>query len=73
MSLSDLVGDLRAEVTAWWQNRAAQQEIVEVNRGPEGPLRIITQGQELGPDLDEHSLAEQQFKDSQVVLIIELQ
>lgn len=32
----------------------------------EGPVRMITQGQELTSDLDEKSLAEMQFKDNQV-------
>lgn len=73
MSLTDLVGDLRAEVTWWWQMRRAQQLQQQQDTGevlrpqPEGPLRLITLGQELGPEVDERSLAEQQFKDSQVI------
>ena len=32
----------------------------------EGPMRMITLGQELSVDVDEKTLAEMQFKDSQV-------
>lgn len=32
----------------------------------DGPIRMITQGQELTPELDEKTLQEMMFKDSQV-------
>ncbi|XP_049955909.1 ubiquitin carboxyl-terminal hydrolase 34 [Schistocerca serialis cubense] len=55
---TDYVADLRAEVAHWWNPRAA-----------DGPIRIITQGQELTTELDEKTLQEMGFKDLQLVFV----
>ncbi|XP_059086581.1 ubiquitin carboxyl-terminal hydrolase puf-like [Tigriopus californicus] len=81
MQSSDQVADLRAEIIAWWDGKTTQQRngAHDVNGGGssplfgamlnEGPLRIITQGQELSTDLDEKSLMEMGFKDMQMVFV----
>jgi len=58
---SDYVADLRAEVAKWWETLPTGGVILG-----DGPIRIITQGQELTPDLDEKTLLEMGFKDMQV-------
>lgn len=79
MHLSDLVSELRAEVTHWCQK--LQERIKNESQG-EGtskhsplspfppqlhpPFRLISQGHELTPDLDEKTLADVGFKDLQV-------
>jgi len=86
---TDLVAELRAEVTRWWEmtcKHRREQEASQTSQlsAPsssssssvitpilgamlvEGPMRMITLGQELSVDVDEKTLAEMQFKDSQV-------
>ena len=67
MQLTDLVADLRAEITAWWENKALLT--FAKDKSDLGPLRLITQGQEIGSDVDEKSLVEVGFKDLQLVFI----
>ena len=66
MQSTDLVADLRAEITAWWENRTAAflKDKIDI-----GPLRLITQGQEISADSDEKSLAEMGIKDLQLVFV----
>lgn len=82
MNSSDLVADLRAEVTFWCKQ--LQEKLRKDPQLGEGssqhtplspfsaqlhpPFRLISQGHELTPDLDEKSLAEVGFKDLQVQL-----
>lgn len=82
MQSTDLIAELRAEVARWWENLHKQQlqrhqaeggahgstllsPILGAMLG-DGPIRIITHGQELTLDMDEKSLGEMQFKDLQV-------
>ncbi len=100
MLTTDLVAELRAEVTRWWQglqkqHQAAhqaghsQQAQAQPQQGSsqsqagrssmltpilgamlgDGPIRMITQGQELTVDVDEKTLLEMQFKDNQLILV----
>ena len=90
MLSSDLVAELRAEVTHWWegvqqrhqqqQKQQQQQEEASCSSGSvltpilgamlgDGPIRMITQGQELTSEMDEKSLSDLQFKDGQVVRV----
>ncbi|XP_032664565.1 ubiquitin carboxyl-terminal hydrolase puf isoform X2 [Odontomachus brunneus] len=81
---TDYVADLRAEVAKWWddtqntQDRSASstQNARAPNSGSvlgsllnDGPIRMITQGQELTIDFDEKTLQEMGFKDGQLVFI----
>jgi len=91
MLSTDLVAELRAEVTRWWEltcKHRREQEAASTSSSQtsqmsssssssvitpilgamlvEGPMRMITLGQELSVDVDEKTLAEMQFKDSQV-------
>jgi len=92
MLSTDLVAELRAEVTRWWEltcKHRREQEAASTSASTtsqlsassssssvitpilgamlvEGPMRMITLGQELSVDVDEKTLAEMQFKDSQV-------
>lgn len=89
MLSTDLVGDLRAEVTRWWETTQKAQQAARVatptpgpsqaSPGPrgmltpilgamlgDGPIRMITLGQELTVDIDDKLLVETQFKDNQV-------
>ena len=93
MLSTDLVAELRAEVTQWWdaiqcQHRIRQKQYeaeqaeqqlkgASTSTGSvltpilgamlgEGPIRMITLGQELTVDMDEKTLAEISFKDNQV-------
>jgi len=86
MLSTDLVAELRAEVTRWWEltykhhseQEASSSSASQVSSSAsvitpilgamlvEGPMRMITLGQELSVDVDEKTLAEMQFKDSQV-------
>lgn len=90
MLSTDLVGELRAEVTRWWETvqlqhqknqeeQLKQQQDKQSSSGTgsalmpilgamlgDGPMRMITLGQELSVDLDEKTLSEMQLKDSQV-------
>lgn len=69
----DLVGELKAEITNWWrsavQARLMKGGAVSDATGLEGPLRIITQGQEITAEYDERTLAEVNFKDNQIVYV----
>ncbi|CAH3140586.1 unnamed protein product [Pocillopora meandrina] len=83
MNSSDLVADLRAEVTFWC--RQLQDKLKKDTQLVDGssqhtplspfssqlhpPFRLISQGHELTPDLDEKSLAEVGFKDLQLVFV----
>lgn len=64
---SDYVADLRAEVAKWWES--VQPSPALGNLLSEGPLRMITQGQELVTDFDEKTLQEMGFKDMQMIFI----
>ncbi|XP_064603807.1 ubiquitin carboxyl-terminal hydrolase 34-like isoform X2 [Liolophura sinensis] len=83
MYASDLITELRAEVARWWEALQIQQQqqrqaashsgsmlspILGAMLG-DGPIRMITQGQELTVDMDEKTLGEMQFKDMQLVLV----
>ncbi|XP_023333721.1 ubiquitin carboxyl-terminal hydrolase 34 isoform X2 [Eurytemora carolleeae] len=81
MSSSDLVSELRAEITSWWEEKVGSS--LEVGSmlgsllggssviGGKGKaklhLRLISQGQELHRDMDERSLSDVGFKDMQLV------
>ncbi|KAK7104124.1 hypothetical protein V1264_018890 [Littorina saxatilis] len=96
MLSSDLVSELRAEVTRWWemlqkqqqqqqeQQQQQQQSMSELPHSHhghqllspilgamlgDGPIRIITLGQELTVDFDEKSLGEVGIKDMQLVFV----
>lgn len=87
MLSTDLVAELRAEITRWWesvqrelqkqQQLHQQQQQQKGQQGSvltpilgamlgDGPIRLITGGQELSADMDEKTLGELQFKDMQV-------
>lgn len=78
---SDYVADLRAEVTKWWESlvqvtKSQDNDASSGNSNPvlgsllhEGPIRMITQGQELTIDCDEKTLQDVAFKDNQMVYI----
>jgi ubiquitin carboxyl-terminal hydrolase 34 len=75
---SDYVADLRAEVAKWWetlQTKCGSEKSSPSSAGStpvlgslltEGPIRMITQGQELTTEFDEKTLQEMGFKDLQV-------
>lgn len=75
---SDYVADLRAEVSKWWEMLQAKCSNEKNSSAPvgstpvlgslltEGPIRMITQGQELTTEFDEKTLQEMGFKDLQV-------
>nr|KAG5696977.1 hypothetical protein BaRGS_008439 [Batillaria attramentaria] len=84
MLSSDLVSELRAEVTRWWEvlqkQQQQQRQQLDAAHGHhghgllspilgamlgDGPIRMITLGQELTVDMDEKTLGELQFKDMQ--------
>lgn len=70
----DLVAELRAEVAQWWEQLQVRlQPQPPTSPQPvlgsllaDGPIRMITQGQELTTDFDEKTLHEMGFKDQQV-------
>ncbi|KAG7202552.1 hypothetical protein KM043_009748 [Ampulex compressa] len=79
---TDYVADLRAEVAKWWDDTQNNQDksSSSANSAPntgsvlgslltDGPIRMITQGQELTIDFDEKTLQEMGFKDGQLVFI----
>ena len=79
---TDYVADLRAEVAKWWDDTQNNQEKSSSNTNAgqnnssvlgslltDGPIRMITQGQELTIDFDEKTLQEMGFKDGQLVFI----
>jgi ubiquitin carboxyl-terminal hydrolase 34 len=75
---SDYIADLRAEVSKWWETlqvKCASEKNSSASTGStpvlgslltEGPIRMITQGQELTTEFDEKTLQEMGFKDLQV-------
>lgn len=75
---NDLVAELKAEISKWWENLQGESQSTS-NTGvqapvlgyllSEGPLRIITQGQELTSDYDDRPLGEVGFKDNQIVYV----
>ena len=88
MFSTDLVAELRAEVTCWCKklrekHDQSKQDKDSTKIGPSvfsspgssfspfssltPPFRLISQGHELTPELDEKSLGEMGFKDLQVV------
>lgn len=72
---TDLVADLKAEIAKWWetlQGGAKSSGVAAPVLGlllSEGPLRIITQGQEITSEYDERSLSDVGFKDNQMVYV----
>jgi len=73
MHIFDYIGELRAEVYHWLQSIAKKGK-TETDTGSkstslEGSLRLLSQGQELTPDLDEKTLSEMGFKDNQLVYV----
>ncbi|KAK3093520.1 hypothetical protein FSP39_016701 [Pinctada imbricata] len=84
MQSTDLLAELRAEVARWWEGLHKQQMQRHQSEGShgnsvlspilgamlgDGPIRMITLGQELTVDMDEKSLQEMQFKDTQLVFV----
>lgn len=76
LSQSDLIADLKAEIAKWWENLQGSVKTGGGSTAPvlghllsEGPLRIITQGQEITADYDERSLMDVGFKDNQIVYV----
>ncbi|XP_034942559.1 ubiquitin carboxyl-terminal hydrolase puf [Chelonus insularis] len=85
LSSTDYVADLRAEVAKWWDDTQKITTTTESTAGSsgggnvnssvlgtlltDGPIRMITQGQELTFDYDEKTLQEMGFKDGQLVFI----
>lgn len=73
---TDLIGDLKAEIAKWYENLQGKSSSSEsssmANLGNvliDGPLRIITQGQEITSEYDERSLIDVGFKDNQIVYV----
>ena len=69
MQYTDCLGELRAEVTHWWEMLQKKYEAEGGPPAPEGPLRLLTGGQELHPDRDEKQLADLGLKDSQLIYV----
>ncbi|XP_054154148.1 ubiquitin carboxyl-terminal hydrolase 34-like [Oppia nitens] len=79
MQSTDYVGELRAEIQQWWESLINKYEDVIEKRSTfsnfnatsisDGPLRLLTQGQEITYDFDEKQLAEVGFKDMQIVFV----
>ncbi|QQP55435.1 Ubiquitin carboxylterminal hydrolase 34like [Caligus rogercresseyi] len=72
MQPMDLIADLRAEISAWWEgkrDKKTSSPLLGSMLNNEGPLRIITQGQEITFDTEEKSLLEMGFKDLQMVFV----
>ncbi|XP_037876167.1 ubiquitin carboxyl-terminal hydrolase puf isoform X2 [Bombyx mori] len=65
---SDYVAHLRAHVHLWWEKQIQGEEGVTA-LSTDGPLRMITQGQELTVDYDERTLYDMGFKDNQLVFV----
>ncbi|XP_057336925.1 ubiquitin carboxyl-terminal hydrolase puf [Microplitis mediator] len=80
---TDYVADLRAEVAKWWDDTQNNKTNAESSASgssntnssvlgtllTDGPIRMITQGQELTFEYDEKTLQEMGFKDGQLVFI----
>lgn len=73
MNYNDYVGELRAEVTNRWSKLIAslKPELIsnKLNLNADGPIRLLSQGQEITYNLDEKTLVEMNFKDGQVVYL----
>ncbi|XP_036323922.1 ubiquitin carboxyl-terminal hydrolase puf isoform X1 [Rhagoletis pomonella] len=75
MHACDLIAELKAEISKWWENLQGGSSRGGVSAPvlglllSDGPLRIITQGQELTSDYDERSLGDAGFKDNQIVYV----
>ncbi|XP_034127627.1 ubiquitin carboxyl-terminal hydrolase puf isoform X1 [Drosophila guanche] len=70
MHACDLIADLKAEVSKWWESQQTGTAAPVLGLLlSDGPLRIITQGQELTSDYDERSLGDAGFKDNQIVYV----
>ncbi|CAD6995071.1 unnamed protein product [Ceratitis capitata] len=75
MHACDLIAELKAEISKWWENLQVSTSSSGVSAPvlglllSDGPLRIITQGQELTSDYDERSLGDAGFKDNQIVYV----
>ncbi|CAH2250899.1 jg10247 [Pararge aegeria aegeria] len=65
---SDLVAHLQAHGQDWWERQIQGEEGVTA-LSTDGPLRMITQGQELTIDYDERTLYDMGFKDNQLVFV----
>ncbi|XP_068619314.1 ubiquitin carboxyl-terminal hydrolase puf [Battus philenor] len=65
---ADLVAHLRAHVHVWWEKQIQGEDGVTA-LSTDGPLRMITQGQELTIDYDERTLYDMGFKDNQLVFV----
>jgi ubiquitin carboxyl-terminal hydrolase 34 len=72
---TDLVADLKAEIAKWWESlqssikNSGGAPVLGTNLLSDGPLRIITQGQEITSEYDERSLIDVGFKDNQMVYV----
>ncbi|KAL5285273.1 USP34 family protein [Megaselia abdita] len=72
---NDLVAELKAEISKWWEHLQGENQSTGATAPvlgyllSEGPLRIITQGQELTSDYDDRPLGEVGFKDNQIVYV----
>uniref|UniRef100_T1K3V7 USP domain-containing protein n=1 Tax=Tetranychus urticae TaxID=32264 RepID=T1K3V7_TETUR len=72
MYSTDFVGELRAEIYHWFQTvvkKCKSGSSEDEKQAFDGPLRLLSQGQELTHDLDEKTLAEMGCKDNQVVYV----
>lgn len=76
MYQTDLIGDLKAEIAKWYENlqgKSCSSDSLTIggqgNVLTDGPLRIITQGQEITSEYDERSLIDVGFKDNQIVYV----
>lgn len=75
MHTTDLVADLKAEIAKWWESLQGGAKTLGAAAPvlglllSEGPLRIITQGQEITSEYDERSLSDVGFKDNQMVYV----
>ena len=70
--MTDLVADLRAEIAVWWEGKLGRGEdcptmLGSLLGGSQTHLRLISQSQEISPDLDERTLADLGFRDLQLV------
>lgn len=82
MHPTNLVSELRAEVTHWWEDLQKQQPKQSTSASSpgimspllghmlgEGPLRMISSGQELFVDMDERTLGDLHINDGQVSFV----
>lgn len=73
MNYNDYVGELRAEITNRWSKLigSIKPELIsnKLNLNADGPIRLLSQGQEITCNLDEKTLVEMNFKDGQVIYL----